>query len=123
MKQRSTRILSVLLAILLFCSVFLPCSFAATAEEWDENWDRLKNDASAVSMSPGSDPSSMNFTWLSPTKDCVVMFEISTDSSMKNGKFLKVERTHTTLYGWKNDVTAENLKSNTTYYYLSLIHI
>ncbi len=114
MKQRSTRILSVLLAILLFCSVFLPCSFAATAEEWDENWDRLKNDASAVSMFPGSDPSSMNFTWLSPTKDCVVMFEIATDSSMKNGKFLKVERTHTALYGWKNDVTAENLKSNTT---------
>ena len=101
MKQRSTRILSVLLAILLFCSVFLPCSFAATAEEWDENWDRLKNDASAVSMFPGSDPSSMNFTWLSPTKDCVVMFEIATDSSMKNGKFLKVERTHTALYGWK----------------------
>ena len=117
MKQRSTRILSVLLAILLFCSVLLPCSFAATAEEWDENWDRLKNDASAVSMSPGSDPSSMNFTWLSPTKDCVVMFEIATDSSMKNGKFLKVERTHTVLYGWKNDVTAENLKSNTAYYY------
>lgn len=117
MKQRSTRIFSVLLAILLFCSVFLPCSFAATADEWDENWDRLKNDASAVSMSPGSDPSSMNFTWLSPTKDCVVMFEIATDSSMKNGKFLKVERTHTVLYGWKNDVTAENLKSNTTYYY------
>ena len=45
------------------------------------------------------------------------MFEIATDSSMKNGKFIKVERTHTVLYGWKNDVTAENLKSNTTYYY------
>ena len=68
-------------------------------------------------MSPGSEPSSINFTWLSPTKECVVMFEIATDSSMKNGKFLKVERTHTVLYGWKNDVTAENLKSNTIYYY------
>lgn len=42
MKKRSTRILSVLLAVLLFCSALLPCSFAATAEEWDENWDRLK---------------------------------------------------------------------------------
>ena len=49
MKQRSTRILSVLLAILLFCSVFLPCSFAATAEEWNENWDRLKNDVTPKS--------------------------------------------------------------------------
>ena len=91
MKKRSTRILSVLLAVLLFCSALLPCSFAATAEEWDENWDRLKNDSSAV--------------------------QIATDSSMKNGEFLKVERTHTALYGWKNDVTAENLKSDTTYYY------
>ena len=80
MKQRSTRILSVLLAILLFCSVLLPCSFAATAEEWDKNWDRLKNDASAVSMSPGSEPSSINFTWLSPTKEGVVLCEIAKDS-------------------------------------------
>jgi hypothetical protein len=117
MKKRSTRILSVLLAVLLFCSALLPCSFAATAEEWDENWDRLKNDSSAVSLSPGSDPSSMNFTWLTPTDSGMVMFQIATDSSMKNGEFLKVERTHTALYGWKNDVTAENLKSDTTYYY------
>lgn len=101
MKKRSTRILSVLLAVLLFCSALLPCSFAATAEEWDENWDRLKNDSSAVSLSPGSDPSSMNFTWLSPTDSGMVMFQIATDSSMKNGEFLKVERTHTALYGWK----------------------
>ena len=117
MKQRSTHILSVLLAILLFCSVLLPCSFAATAEEWDKNWDRLKNDASAVSMSPRNYKKKKKNTKQTPTKDCVVMFEVATDSSMKNGKFLKVERTHTVLYGWKNDVTAENLKSNTIYYY------
>lgn len=87
MKKRSTRILSVLLAVFLFCSAFLPCSFAATAEEWDENWDRLKNDSSAVSLSPGSDPSSMNFTWLTPTDSGMVMFQIATDSSMKTVSF------------------------------------
>ncbi len=117
MKKRSTRILPLLLAIMLICSSLMPCVFAATQEEWDAKWEELKNDASAISLMPGSDSSSMNFTWLSPTKDCIVMFALSTDSGMKNAKYLKVNKTHTVLYGWKNDVTAENLKADTTYYY------
>ncbi len=117
MKKTGKRILSCVLALLTLCSLLIPSVFAATAQEWDENWDTLKNDSTAVSMSPGSDSSSLNFTWLSPTASCLVMFEISTDSNMKNAKMLKVERQYTVLYGWKNTVTADQLKSDTVYYY------
>ena len=119
MKKRTSHpvklLCSVLLCAALMCSCLAP-TFAATYEEWIENWDTLKNDNSSVALMPGSDSSEMKFTWLSDIKDFAPKFELSEKQNMQAAKRIEVTSS-LTVYGFKNTVSLKNLKSDTTYYY------
>lgn len=49
-------------------------------EQWQAQWETLKNDWTQVSLSPGSDDSQMNFAWYSKVQR--VLFRVAADEAM-----------------------------------------
>lgn len=84
---------------------------------WCKQWEEIKNSPTQMSLSPGEDESELNFAWYSKSSDSKARLKISTNKNMKNAKYLKVVTTDATEGFKSNKATAENLKSNTKYYY------
>ncbi|MCD8356820.1 MAG: S-layer homology domain-containing protein [Clostridia bacterium] len=89
-------------------------------EQWQKNWESIKNDWTQVSLSPGTDETQMNFAWYSKTQH--VKFRVALDEAMSS---LTTDTTIDGTTGPKDStgtqyyichVTAENLEPGTYYY-------
>ena len=49
-------------------------------EQWQEQWETIKNDWTQVSLSPGADDTQMNFAWYSKVRS--VVFSVAADEAM-----------------------------------------
>ncbi len=89
-------------------------------EQWQEEWESIKDDWTQVSLSPGSDETQMNFAWYSKTQSA--LFRVATDEAMSEivqedtitGTECATDDEGTQYYSCK--VTAENLEPGTYYY-------
>lgn len=93
-------------------------------ENWQKEWETLKNDWTQISLSPGSDATELNFAWYTPKDSGTSKLMIGEGRNMKNAKTYTAEQTEVkdeqdTKGGTynSNKVTVTGLKENKTYYY------
>ena len=93
-------------------------------ENWQKEWETLKNDWTQISLSPGSDATELNFAWYTPKESGTAKLMIGEGRNMKNAKTYTAEQTEVKdeqdtnggTYN-SNKVTVTGLKENKTYYY------
>ncbi|MDO5009626.1 MAG: metallophosphoesterase family protein [Intestinibacter bartlettii] len=86
-------------------------------ENWCNEWEKIKNSPTQMSLSPGADETQLNFSWYSKSCDIKPNLKISDNPKMKDAKALQVVTAKATEGFNSNKATATNLKPNTRYYY------
>lgn len=98
-------------------------AYGGAYSNWLTKWNStLSTDWEQISLSPGSDNSSLNFAWYTKKASGVQKLKIAENKRLANAKEYKAEQTAATTdkNGTEyvsNKVTATDLKANTTYYY------
>lgn len=101
-----------LLAVIFLFSAFT-CAYAA---EWNESWESIKQGDCPISLTPGADSSSMNFSWQTKLF-AKTDFEISQSPDMSGSEKIEPQKKISILFHQINRVTAEDLEPATSYYY------
>ena len=86
-------------------------------KNWCEEWNKIKNSPTQMSLSPGEDETQLNFAWYSKSCDVKPNLKISDNPKMEDAKALQVITTKASDEYKTNKATATNLKPNTRYYY------
>lgn len=97
-----------------------PAGANGVYEQWQTQWETIKNDWTQVSLAPGADETKMNFAWYSKTQ--TVVLRVAADKEMTQsvqettveGSEGPTDSTGTQYYVCK--ATASNLKPGTYYY-------
>ena len=98
-------------------------AYGAAYSNWMTKWNStISKDREQISLSPGSDNSSVNFAWYTKKSAGVQKLKIAENKRLTNAKVYEAEQTKAvtdkdeTEYV-SNKVIATDLKANTTYYY------
>lgn len=98
-------------------------AYGGAYSNWMTKWNStISKDREQISLSPGSDNSSVNFAWYTKKSAGVQKLKIAENKRLTNVKVYEAEQTKAvtdkdeTEYV-SNKVTATDLKANTTYYY------
>ena len=98
-------------------------AYGGAYSNWMTKWNStLRKDREQISLSPGSDNSSVNFAWYTKKSAGGQKLKIADNKRLANAKVYESEQTKAvtdkdaTEYV-SNKVTATDLKANTTYYY------
>ena len=98
-------------------------AYGGAYSNWMTKWNStISKDREQISLSPGSDNSSVNFAWYTKKSVGVQKLKIAENKRLTNVKVYEAEQTKAvtdkdeTEYV-SNKVTATDLKANTTYYY------
>ena len=98
-------------------------AYGGAYSNWMTKWNNtLSKDREQISLSPGSDNSSVNFAWYTKKSAGAQKLKIADNKRLANAKVYEAEQTKAvtdkdaTEYV-SNKVTATDLKANTTYYY------
>ena len=98
-------------------------AYGGAYSNWMTKWNStISKDREQISLSPGSDNSSVNFAWYTKKSVGVQKLKIAENKRLTNAKVYKAEQTKAvtdkdeTEYV-SNKVIATDLKANTTYYY------
>ena len=98
-------------------------AYGGAYSNWMTKWNStLSKDREQISLSPGSDNSSVNFAWYTKKSAGGQKLKIADNKKLANAKVYEAEQTKAvtdkdaTEYV-SNKVTATDLKANTTYYY------
>ena len=98
-------------------------AYGGAYSNWMTKWNStISKDREQISLSPGSDNSSVNFAWYTKKSAGVQKLKIAENKRLTNAKVYEAEQTKAvtdkdeTEYV-SNKVTATDLKSNTNYYY------
>ncbi len=98
-------------------------SYGGAYSNWMTKWNStISKDREQISLSPGSDNSSVNFAWYTKKSAGVQKLKIAENKRLTNAKVYEAEQTKAvtdkdeTEYV-SNKVIATDLKANTTYYY------
>ena len=98
-------------------------AYGGAYSNWMTKWNStLSKDREQISLSPGSDNSSVNFAWYTKKSAGGQKLKIADNKRLANAKVYESEQTKAvtdkdaTEYV-SNKVTATDLKANTTYYY------
>ena len=59
-------------------------------KNWCEEWDKIKNSPTQMSLSPGEDETQLNFAWYSKSCDVKPNLKISDNPKMEDAKALQV---------------------------------
>ena len=98
-------------------------AYGGAYSNWMTKWNNtLSTDWEHISLSPGSDNSSLNFAWYTKKNAGIQKLKIAENKRLTNAKVYEAQQTDATTdkEGTKyvsNKVTATDLKANTTYYY------
>ena len=98
-------------------------AYGGAYSNWMTKWNStISKDREQISLSPGSDNSSVNFAWYTKKSAGVQKLKIAENKRLTNAKVYEAKQTEAvtdkdeTEYV-SNKVTATDLKANTTYYY------
>ena len=98
-------------------------AYGGAFSNWMTKWNStISKDREQISLSPGSDNSSVNFAWYTKKSAGVQKLKIAENKRLTNAKVYEAEQTKAvtdkdeTEYV-SNKVTATDLKANTNYYY------
>lgn len=98
-------------------------AYGGAYSNWMTKWNStISKDREQISLSPGSDNSSVNFAWYTKKSAGVQKLKIAENKRLTNAKVYEAEQTKAvtdkdeTEY-ISNKVIATDLKANTTYYY------
>ena len=98
-------------------------AYGGAYSNWMTKWNStISKDREQISLSPGSDNSSVNFAWYTKKSVGVQKLKIAENKRLTNAKVYEAEQTKAvtdkdeTEYV-SNKVIATDLKANTTYYY------
>lgn len=98
-------------------------AYGGAYSNWMTKWNStISKDRGQISLSPGSDNSSVNFAWYTKKSAGVQKLKIAENKRLTNAKVYEAEQTKAvtdkdeTEYV-SNKVIATDLKANTTYYY------
>lgn len=98
-------------------------AYGGAYSNWMTKWNStISKDREQISLSPGSDNSSVNFAWYTKKSAGRQKLKIAENKRLTNAKVYEAEQTKAvtdkdeTEYV-SNKVTATDLKANTTYYY------
>ena len=98
-------------------------AYGGAYSSWMTKWNStISKDREQISLSPGSDNSSVNFAWYTKKSTGVQKLKIAENKRLTNAKVYEAKQTKAvtdkdeTEYV-SNKVTATDLKANTTYYY------
>ena len=98
-------------------------AYGGAYSNWMTKWNStISKDREQISLSPGSDNSSVNFAWYTKKYTGVQKLKIAENKRLTNAKVYEAKQTKAvtdkdeTEYV-SNKVTATDLKANTTYYY------
>lgn len=98
-------------------------AYGGAYSNWMTKWkNTLSTDWEQISLSPGSDNSSLNFAWYTKKNAGTQKLKIAENKRLTNAKVYEAQQTKATTdkEGTEyvsNKVTATDLKANTTYYY------
>lgn len=98
-------------------------AYGGAYSNWMTKWNStISKDREQISLSPGSDNSSLNFAWYTKKASGIQKLKIAENKRLTNAKVYEAKQTKAvtdkdeTEYV-SNKVTATDLKANTTYYY------
>ena len=98
-------------------------AYGGAYSNWMTKWNStLSKDREQISLSPGSDNSSVNFAWYTKKDSGIQKLKIAENKRLTNAKVYEAKQTDAvtdkddTAYV-SNKITATDLKANTTYYY------
>ena len=98
-------------------------AYGGAYSNWMTKWNStISKDREQISLSPGSDNSSLNFAWYTKKASGIQKLKIAENKRLTNAKVYEAKQTEAvtdkddTAYV-SNKVTATDLKANTTYYY------
>ena len=98
-------------------------AYGGVYSNWMTKWNStISKDREQISLSPGSDNSSLNFAWYTKKASGIQKLKIAENKRLTNAKVYEAKQTKAvtdkddTSYV-SNKVTATDLKANTTYYY------
>ena len=98
-------------------------AYGGAYSNWMTKWNStISKDREQISLSPGSDNSSLNFAWYTKKASGIQKLKIAENKRLTNAKVYEAKQTEAvtdkddTAYV-SNKVTATDLKVNTTYYY------
>ena len=98
-------------------------AYGGAYSNWMTKWNStISKDREQISLSPGSDNSSVNFAWYTKKASGIQKLKIAENKRLTNAKVYEAKQTEAvtdkddTAYV-SNKVTATDLKANTTYYY------
>lgn len=98
-------------------------AYGGAYSNWMTKWNStISKDREQISLSPGSDNSSVNFAWYTKEASGVQKLKIAENKRLMNAKVYEAKQTKAVTDKDKteyvsNKVTATDLKANTTYYY------
>ena len=98
-------------------------AYGGAYSNWMTKWNStISKDREQISLSPGSDNSSLNFAWYTKKASGIQKLKIAENKRLTNAKVYEAKQTEAvtdkddTAYV-SNKVTATDLKADTTYYY------
>lgn len=98
-------------------------AYGGAYSNWMTKWNStISKDREQISLSPGSDNSSLNFAWYTKKASGIQKLKIAENKRLTNATVYEVKQTEAvtdkddTTYV-SNKVTATDLKADTTYYY------
>ena len=98
-------------------------AYGGAYSNWMTKWkSTLSTDWEQISLSPGSDNSSVNFAWYTKKTAGIQKLKIAENKRLVNATVYEAKQTDATknkdgIEYMSNKVTATDLKANTTYYY------
>lgn len=98
-------------------------AYGGAYSNWMTKWNStISKDREQISLSPGSDNSSVNFAWYTKKSAGVQKLKIAENKRLTNAKVYEAEQTKAVTDKDETDyvsnkVTATDLKANTNYYY------
>ena len=98
-------------------------AYGGAYSNWMTKWNStISKDREQISLSPGSDNSSLNFAWYTKKASGIQKLKIAENKRLTNAKVYEAKQTEAvtdkddTTYV-SNKVTATDIKADTTYYY------
>ena len=86
-------------------------------ENWCSEWERVKNDWTQLSITPGINSSELNFAWYSRTGSKSPKVKISKSKDMKDAAEFSGTQSDAVKGYMSNKVTVKGLEEKTIYYY------
>lgn len=113
------KMMSLLLAgVMAFSASTLHAGAVGTFEEWVENWGQIDNGTGYITLTPGEDETKMNFSWQSPFRSLAETIVLGKEEDLSDAVELEVKTGLNVIgFEWTHNATAENLESDTNYYY------